>query len=217
MADGDERSSPATPPSSSPAKESSPTSVVAPLPASQIGLYASRVVKKKHSVSASGEHGVQTLGRAYVPHGTPQLWLGRKPLERTNLEDAEGVPAAADRFDLTERRSPWPVPDPTKFTAYDCKSRSVLRNFPRDALKSSEGRIARLRSGHGSMSQLMRSRSLPSLASHSAADELEVVLRPATPADVGAAPGGNRPGVAGTPYTVLNGRQALTLTLTLTG
>ena len=112
--DGDDRSSPATPPSSSPAKESSPTSVVAPLPASQIGLYASRVVKKKHSVSASGEHGVQTLGRAYVPHDTPQLWLGRKPLERTDLSDAEGVPAAADRFDLTERRSPWPVPDPTK-------------------------------------------------------------------------------------------------------
>ena len=162
--DGDECSSPATPPSSSPAKESSPTSVVAPLPASQIGLYASRVVKK-HSVSASGEHGVQTLGRAYVPHGTPQLRLGRKPLERTDLEDAEGVPAAADRFDLTERRSPWPAPDATKFSAYDCKSRSVLRNFPRDALWSSEGRIARLRSGHGSIAQLMSSRSLPSLAS----------------------------------------------------
>ena len=44
------------------------------------------------------------------------------------------------------------------------------------------------------------------LALTSAADELEVVLRPATPADVGSAPGGNRPGVAGTRYTVLNGR-----------
>ena len=44
------------------------------------------------------------------------------------------------------------------------------------------------------------------LALTSAADELEVVLRPATPADVGADPGGNRPGVAGTRYTVLNGR-----------
>lgn len=101
-----------------------------------------------------------------MPHGTPKLWLGRKPLERADLEDAERVPAAADRFDLNERLSPWPAPDPTKFAAYDCKSRSVLRNFPRDALKSSEGRIARLRSGHGSMSQLMSSRSLPSLASH---------------------------------------------------
>ena len=45
------------------------------------------------------------------------------------------------------------------------------------------------------------------LALSSAADELEVVLRPAIPADVGADPGGNRPGVAGTRCTVLNGRQ----------
>ena len=211
-----EMESPTTPPSlSPPAKETSPTSIMAPLPASQIGLYTSRTLKKKHS-TACGEHGVlQTAGKAYVPHGRPHLWLGRKPLERAELGglDAEPVPAAADRFALNERHSSWPAPDPTKISGYDCKSRSVLRHFPRDTLKSSEGRIARFKSGHGSMAQLTSSRSSPSLPSHklalmsaahaqvshaySRADaELEVVLRPAATADV--------PAVA---PTILNGRE----------
>ena len=46
--------SPTTPPSSS--LSESPTSIMAPLPASQIGLYTSRTLKKKHS-TACGEHG----------------------------------------------------------------------------------------------------------------------------------------------------------------
>ena len=174
-----------------------------------------RQTNKKHStpldVSIRRSQGVSaSRSKAYLPHGAPHLWLGRKPLERAELEDndAEAVPAAADRS-LNERHSSWPAADPTKISGYDCKSRSVLRLFPRETLQSSEGRIARCKAGHLSMAQLTSSSSAPSMSSHklavlsaaraqvdqalSRADaELTNFLRPAAAVDVPAAVGGGR-------------------------
>ena len=113
------------PPASTPeAKESSPSSIMAPLPdlspspsSIQIGLYASRTVRKKHTLGAL-EHGIlQTAGKRYLPHGTPHLGLGRKPSERAEFVESPRTPlAAADRWRsecmqlAAERTSSWPAP-----------------------------------------------------------------------------------------------------------
>ena len=135
-----------------------------------INEFAQRQVKKRHRFLATDSGVWSPAGKAFLPHGTPHLRLGRKPTELAELDDeieeAAAAPAPAANVHSRPYRESirrarlalanWPEPDPKKMFGYECKARESIRHFPRDMLKSSEELMRVIESGHSSMAQLSR-------------------------------------------------------------
>ena len=100
------------------------------------------------------------VGKAFLPHGTPHLSVGRKPEaheeadahEEMHADDAPPSPTA------THHLMPLPQLGPSGAAGASggASLRAKVRYFPRDKLRSSEQRIRKCKVGQMAIMQLAR-------------------------------------------------------------